>query len=102
MCSYDFFTVYLQVQGSPANLDDQAIGVDLDSVTELNPARVGAGPGLPQAAPEDLARDLGHILHQVLDASNLMSRDPMIRSVLVMCHGHTKLISLLQINRFHC
>ena len=59
---------HFQIQGSPTNLDDQAIGVHLDCVTELNPAGVWAGPGLSQAAPEDLARDLG--LNHVLEESN--------------------------------
>ena len=72
---------YFQIQGSPANLDNQAVGVNLDSVTELHPARVGAGPGLSKAASEDSARDLG--LHHLW------------MQQILMCHHDTKLISLL-------
>ena len=64
----ELINTYFQIQGSPANLDDQTIGVNLYRITELHPAWVGTGPGLPQAAPEDSAGNLR--LHHLLDAAN--------------------------------
>ena len=50
--------VYFHIQGSSANLNNKAIRVDLYCVTELNPARVGTGPGLSQTASQDSSRHL--------------------------------------------
>ena len=48
-----FTAVYFHIQGSSTNLNNKAIGVDLHCVTELNPARVGTGPGLSQTTSQD-------------------------------------------------